>query len=97
MQHDIRRRRVHVTPEFCRYIEGRLHIVPSRFGPREAGWDLSRLQLDPDRRRFEIKSWVHLHHVELMKSHGRSVARSIAKSKATGTSRATTHLVTGHS
>ena len=41
----------------------------------------------PDRRKLEIKSWVQLHHLELMKSCGRSVARSIAK----GTSHVTEH------
>jgi hypothetical protein len=65
--------------------------VPSRFGPREAVWDLSDPRLDPDWRKLEIKSRVQFHHLELMKSSGRSVARSIAKSRAAGTSHATAH------
>lgn len=92
MQLHIGGRRVHVTPMLHGHIERRLHIVPSRFGPREAAWDLYGPRLDPDWRKLEIKSRVQLHDLELMKTCGRSVARSIAKSKATGTSRATTYL-----
>ena len=97
MQLDIRGRRVHVTPMLCRHIEGRRRPALSRFGPREAAWDPYGPRLEPDRRGLEIKSWVRLHHLELMKSYGRSVARSIGRSKATGTSRVTTHLVTEYS
>ena len=97
MQLDIRERRVHVTPMLGRHIERRLHAVRSRSRPREAASDLYGPWLEPDRRRREITSWVRLHHLELMKSYGRSVARSIAKSKAAGTSRVTAHLVTGYS
>ena len=71
--------------------------MPSRFGPRKAPRDLYGPRLDPDRRKLEINSWVQLHHLELMKSYGRSVARSIGRSKPTGTSRVTAHLVTGYS
>ena len=97
MQLDIRGRRVHVTHMLCRPFEVRLHFVLSRLVPREAGGNLYGPRLDPDWRKLEIKSWVQLHHLELMKSCGRSVARSIARSKATGTARATAHLVTGYS
>jgi len=45
----------------------------------------------PDRRKLEIKSWVQLHHLELMKSCGRSVARSIAKGTSHVTARAEGH------
>lgn len=91
MQLDIRGRRVHVTSILCRDIERRRRLVPSHFGPGEAAWDLYGPRLDPDRRKLDIKSWVELHHLELMKSHGRSVARSIARSKATGTTCVTAH------
>ena len=97
MQLDIRGHRVHVTPMLCRHIEGRPRFVVSRFGPREATRDPYGPRLDPDWRKLEIKSWVQLHHLELMKSYGRSVARSIGRSKATGTSRVTAHLMTGYS
>jgi hypothetical protein len=97
MQLHIGWRRLHVTRMLCRHIEGRLRFVPSRFGPREATSDFYGPRLDPDRRQLEIKSWVQLHHLELMKSYGRSVARSITKSTATVTSRVTPHLVTGYS
>jgi hypothetical protein len=80
MQPDIRGRRVQVTPMLRRHIEGRLPFVLSRSGPREAAWGLYGPRLDPDWRKLEIKSWVQLHHLELMKSCGRSVARSIGKS-----------------
>jgi len=93
MQLNSRGHRAHATPVLCHHIEAR----PSRFGPREAGWDLYGPRVESDRRKGEVKSWVRLHHLELMKSYGRSVARSIAKSKATGTSRVTAHLVTGYS
>ena len=93
MQLHIRERRVHVTPMLGCHIERRLHAVR----PREAVWDLHGPRLEPDRRKREIKSWVRLHHLELMKSYGRSVARSIAKSKAARTSGVTAHLVTGYS
>jgi hypothetical protein len=84
MQFDICGRPVYVTSMLCRYIEGRLHFVLSRSGPREAAWDLYGPRHDPDWRKREIKSWVQLHHLELMKSCGRSVARSIAKSQGDG-------------
>jgi len=71
--------------------------VLSRLVPREAGGDLYGPRLDPDWLKLEIKSCGQLHHLELMKSYGRSVARSIGRSKATGTSRVTAHLVTGYS
>ena len=60
---------------------GRLRLVPSRFGPRETAWDLYGPRLDSDWRKSEIKSWVQLRHLALMNSHGRSVARSIAKGR----------------
>jgi hypothetical protein len=82
MQFDICGRRVYVTSMLCRHTERRLHFVLSRSGPREAAWDGARL--DPDWRKLEIKSRVQLHHLELMKSCGRSVARSIAKSQGDG-------------
>ncbi len=84
MQLHIHGRRFHVTPT---HIEGQLRFVRSRFGSREVAWDLYGPRVDPDRRKLEIKSWVQLHHLELMKSCGRSVARSIAK----GTSHVTAH------
>lgn len=84
MQLEIRGRRVHVTPMLSREIEGELDFVLSCFGPREATWDPYGPRLEPDRRKLEIKSWVQLHHLELMKSCGRSVARSIAKSQGDG-------------
>jgi hypothetical protein len=97
MQLDSRGHRVHVILMLCRHIEGRRRPALSRFGPREAAWDPYGPGLEPDRRELEIKSWVRLHHLELMTSYGRSVARSIAKSRAPGTSRVTAHLVTGYS
>ena len=87
--------RLHVTRMLGRHIEGRLRFVPSRFVPRESASDLYGPRVDPDWRQLEIKSWVQLHDLELMKSYGRSVGRSITKSEATRTSRATAHLVTG--
>ena len=84
MQLDIRGRHVHVTPEFCRHTEGPPRFVLRRLGPREAAWDLNGRRLDPDRRKLAIKSWVQLHHLELTKSCGRSIARSIAKSQGDG-------------
>ncbi|HEY3215852.1 MAG TPA: hypothetical protein VGK93_05115 [Candidatus Eisenbacteria bacterium] len=95
MQLEIRARRVHVAPRLGRYIEGRLYFVRSRFGPRETGSGLYGPRLEADRRKLEIKSWVRLHHLELMKSCGRSVARSIGRSKATGPH--ALHLVTEYS
>jgi hypothetical protein len=89
MQLEIRARRVHMTPRLGRHIEGRPYFVRSRFGPREAGSGPYGPRLEPDRRKLKIKSWVQLHHLELMKSYGRSVARSIGRSKATGTARLT--------
>jgi len=59
-------------------------VTKGHSGPREAAWDLYGPRLEPDRRKLEIKSWVQLHHLELMKSCGRSVARSIAKSQGDG-------------
>jgi len=97
MQLDIRGRRLHVTHMLCRHIVGRRDLALSRFGPQETAWDLYGPRLEPDRRKLEIKSWVQLHHLDLMKSCGRSVARSIARSKATGTSRVTAHMVSRHS
>jgi hypothetical protein len=97
MQLDSNGHHVRVTPMLSRHIERRRRPALSRFGPREATWDPYGPRLEPDRRELEIKSWVRLHHLELMKSCGRSVARSIAKSKATATSRVTAHLVTGYS
>ena len=97
MQVHIGGRCLHVTGVLCRQIKGRLRFVRSRFEPRESASDLSGPRLHPDRRQLEIKSWVQLHHLELMKSCGRSVARSITKSEATGTSRPTAHPVTGYS
>ena len=97
MQLDIRGRRVHMTRLLFRHIERQLDSVLSHFGPREVAWELYGPRLDPDWRKLEIKSCGQLHHLELMKSYGRSVARSIARCKATGTSRVTAHLVTGYS
>ena len=94
MQLDIRGHRVHVTPMLCRHIVGRRRPSLSRFGPREAAWDPYG---KPYRRQLEIKSWVRLHHLELMKSYGRSVAHNNGRSKATGTSHVTAHLVTEYS
>ena len=85
MQFDIRGRRVHVTPMLCYPFEGRLHFVLSRPVPRGTGGDLYGPKLDPDWRKLEIKSCGQLHHLELMKSCGRSVARSITRSMMTGT------------
>jgi len=42
-----------------------------------------RDQLESARRELEIRLWVQLHHLELMKSHGRSVARSTEIGSAT--------------
>ena len=50
-----------------------------------------RDQLESARRELEIRLWVQLHHLELMKSHGRSVARSIGRSQADGEPRALPH------
>ena len=97
MQLDIRGHRVHVTPMLCRHIVGRRRSALSRFGPREVAWDPYGPRLEPDRRELEIKSWVRLHHLELMKSHDSSGARSIGRSNATGTSRVIAHLVTEYS
>ena len=91
MQFDIRGSYAHVDAMPSRQIEGRLHLDLSCLGPREAAWDLDGPRIDPDRHTLEIKSWVQLHHLKLMTACGRSLARSIAKSKATGTSQATAH------
>lgn len=56
--------------------------VLSRSGPREAAWDRYGPRLDIDWHKLEIKSRAQLHNLELMKSCGRSVARSITKSLA---------------
>ena len=95
MQLDIRGRRVHVTHMLCLPLRGTTSL--RAVAPREAGGDFYGPRLDPDWRKLEIKSCGQLHHLELMKSYGRSVARSIARCKATGTSRVTAHLVTGYS
>lgn len=54
----------------------------------EVAWNLYGHTLDPRRRKLTMKSWVQLHHLELMKSYGRSIARSVAKAEAHARARA---------
>ena len=84
MQLDIRGRRVHMTRLLFRHIERQLDSALSHFGPHEVAWELYGPQLDPDWRKLEIKSRARLHDLELMKPYGRSVARSIARSRGDG-------------
>ena len=83
MQLDIRGRSVHVSPEFSSH-RGATALCAAAL--RAARGDLGSLWLPSrsDRRKLAIKSWVQLHHLELMKSCGRSIARSIAKSQGNG-------------